>query len=310
MDMVRAALRLRSGSMIWAFHDISEPEWFERCIDEISSERDVIALEEVAQNPGRRKACAVTFDDGLKSVLDIAHPILSERSLPYTVFVCTDVIAGGPVPWFLRIGQLIDLLGSDRVCQHWRVAGRRLQGKTDAIAALKEIPLDAVLDGIRELEEQYTISPPHPSGLFLSMDEVRWLATAGATIGSHTHRHPILSTLSARDQRDEVEKSARLIEKITGRRPLEFAYPNGTPLDFDSTTIAVLRASGTRLAVTTIQRHLKPSDDLFALPRIGLGDGHSRFRRVCKSAAPALSASYFRERRVRSRLALSERSKR
>jgi peptidoglycan/xylan/chitin deacetylase (PgdA/CDA1 family) len=301
--VVRASLRLRSAPIIWVFHDVADALWFERCIDEIASAREVLPLAEVARMPRSRKACAITFDDGLRSVLDVARPVLSERELPYTVFVCTDVLTGGPVPWFLRAAHLVDRLGVDQVRERWKFGDHRFRGKQEVIVALKQVPLDSILEGLRELEQAYSISPPNPIPLFLSGEEVAALSADGVTIGSHTHRHPTLSLLSAEDQRFEVEESAKLIESFTGSRPTEFAYPNGTPLDFDATTIAVLRASGIKLAVTTTQRHLTPADDPLALPRLGLADGNSSVRRVLKNVAPSLSMTHLRERGLRSRVA-------
>ena len=100
------------------------------------------------------------------------------------------------------------------------------------------MPLDSILEGLEDLETQHAILPPDPRRLFLSADEVTMLsARTGATIGSHTHRHPILSLLSVHEQTFEVERSATLIETLTGSHPSEFSYPNGTSLDFDGATI-------------------------------------------------------------------------
>jgi peptidoglycan/xylan/chitin deacetylase (PgdA/CDA1 family) len=302
-DIARAGFGLRKAAVVWVFHDVRNVAWFERCIDEIASVKEVLPLVEVARQP-RRQACAITFDDGLRSVLDVATPVLRERGLPHTVFVCTDVLDGGPLPWFLRVAYLIERVGLDRVKDRWKLMDPTFRDKQDVIAGLKQIPFRSILEGLEELEDHYAVSPPAPCDLFLSAEDVRNLASSGTTIGSHTHRHPILSLLSAQDQEFEVEESARVIESLTGSRPTEFAYPNGTPLDFNATTIAILRASGMRLAVTTEQRHLSPHDDLLALPRIGLTDGDSFIRRLLKSVAPSLSRSVVRERRLRSRAVL------
>jgi peptidoglycan/xylan/chitin deacetylase (PgdA/CDA1 family) len=301
VTVFRTSLRLRSASVVWVFHDVPNTTWFKQCIDEIASTREVLPLSDLARNPNHPKACAITFDDGLRSVFDVARPVLREQQLPYTVFVCTDVLVSGPVPWFMRTAHLIDRLGLDKVQQRWNLDGRKARSKRNAITALKEIPFDLILEGLADLEEQHAISPPNPRALFMSDEEVRTLADDGARIGSHTHRHPILSLMSVQEQRLEVEESAKLIQSITGRRPTEFAYPNGTPLDFDEVTIAVVRGSGFAVAVTTTPRHLSPADDPLALPRIGLDQGDSPIRRGLKNVAPSLSMSYRRERRRASR---------
>jgi peptidoglycan/xylan/chitin deacetylase (PgdA/CDA1 family) len=297
VTVFRTSLRLRSAPVVWVFHDVPDAIWFEQCIDEISSTRDIIPLAELARNPTYRKACAVTFDDGLRSVFDIAHPVLTARQLPYTVFVCTEVLTGGPVPWFLRVAHLSHRIGLDRVQEGWNPIGHRVRTTGQLIIALKQIPLDVILERLGELEERHSVSPPVPAPLFLSAAEVKALSATGATIGSHTHRHPVLAVLDVHQQTFEVEESVKLIESVTGTRPTEFAYPNGTPLDFDATTIAVLRRFGFRFAVTTIPRHLGQGDDPLALPRIGLDQHDSSVRRVLKHVAPSLSMSTLRERR-------------
>jgi len=50
---------------------------------------------QAAVAPPHRKALAVTFDDGLRSVLDRAYPVLERLGLPGTVFVPTDLVGSG-----------------------------------------------------------------------------------------------------------------------------------------------------------------------------------------------------------------------
>jgi peptidoglycan/xylan/chitin deacetylase (PgdA/CDA1 family) len=288
-------MRLRSASMIWAFHDVADAAWFERCIEEISSVRRVVPLTELATKPSSRNSCAITFDDGRKSVFDVARPVLGDRMLPYTVFVCTEVLTGGPVPWFMRAANLINHLGTLRVSQHWDLTQRKWHGKRDLIIALKEIPLASILKGLSVLEEQNGVTSPDPRSLFVSVEDLKVLASSGAVIGAHTHRHPILSRLSAEEQRFEVEESTKVIHSFTGIWPTAFAYPNGTPLDFDATTMAIIRRSGFRLAVTTSPKYLNSRDDPLALPRIGLDQNDFPARRFVKTVAPWLSINRRKE---------------
>jgi peptidoglycan/xylan/chitin deacetylase (PgdA/CDA1 family) len=53
-----------------------------------------------AQALSAKKALAVTFDDGMRSVLDRAAPVLGALGLPATVFVPTDLVGSdGPMSW-------------------------------------------------------------------------------------------------------------------------------------------------------------------------------------------------------------------
>jgi peptidoglycan/xylan/chitin deacetylase (PgdA/CDA1 family) len=166
---------------------------------------------------------------------------------------------------------------------------------------LKEVPFASIEDGLRALESKHDIAPLDPAELFLTSSDVRSLASDGVTFGSHTHRHPILRQLSPEDQRFELETSAGIIEQVTGRAPLEFAYPNGSPLDFDDITVSALRKTGYSVSVTTTQRYVRPTDDPFRIPRIGVVDGESAFHMLAKGLVPSLSRSHERERRARER---------
>ena len=300
MNFMRTALQIRDAPIIWVFHDVTDPKWFERCIDEISSARTVLPLVELAKHREYENTCAITFDDGLRSVIEIADPVLAARELPYTAFVCTDVVTGGPVPWFCRVSHLGHRVGLDAVKTRWEVVGRRVETVDQAIVALKQVPLQSILEGLDDLEARYAISPPDPRRLFLFEDEVKTLAARGATIGSHTHRHPILSVLTVEEQAFEIDESVKLIQALTGSRPTEFAYPNGTSLDFDARTIALLRESEFRLAVTTTPGYLSRAAQVMALPRIGLSDRDSFVRRFVKTLTPSLSRNHARERALRS----------
>jgi peptidoglycan/xylan/chitin deacetylase (PgdA/CDA1 family) len=57
-------------------------------------------LSEIVRGEAPGKALAVTFDDGYRSVIDRALPVLSELGLPGTVFVPTNFMGGsGPMSW-------------------------------------------------------------------------------------------------------------------------------------------------------------------------------------------------------------------
>jgi peptidoglycan/xylan/chitin deacetylase (PgdA/CDA1 family) len=301
VDIFTLAARARRKPIIFVFHDVTDRAWFENCIREIASVRQVLPLEEVASRR-ERGSCALTFDDGRRSVSDVVHPVLSGHRLPYTVFICTDVLTGGPVPWFLRIGHLASAIGREPLCAEWRLSNEYVKTNSDLTVALKEIPLEQILSGLARLEEAHQIAPPAPESLFMSPGDVSRLAAEEVSFGSHTRRHPILSKLSAKDQRHEIETSRDEVEGLAGVRPSQFAYPNGSRLDFDEVTASILRASGFTHGYTTIQRHLSPRAEPFALPRIGLDGGDRLIRRAIKQSTPWLSRSYGSERRVRARV--------
>ncbi len=61
----------------------------------------------------------------------------------------------------------------------------------------------------------------------------------GDAIGDHTETHPMLATLSARDQREQLFEQIARVELLGGKRPVLFRPPYGS---FNATTMRLLRA--------------------------------------------------------------------
>jgi len=86
------------------------------------------------------------------------------------------------------------------------------------------------------------------SGLYLSWDDVRRLASEGLEFGGHTRTHPILTTMPLDEAREEITGSHERISAELGRPPVAFAYPNGSRMDFTREHEAAVRQSGYSLA--------------------------------------------------------------
>ena len=90
----------RTGGRILCYHSVGQPLWgvndvsparFRRQIELALREgyRFVLASE-IARTGGGPKDLAITFDDGLKSTLTTAAPILAEYGVPWSLFVVSD----------------------------------------------------------------------------------------------------------------------------------------------------------------------------------------------------------------------------
>ncbi|MBV0924215.1 polysaccharide deacetylase family protein [Halomicroarcula limicola] len=56
-------------------------------------------------------------------------------------------------------------------------------------------------------------------------EAIRALAESGFEIGSHTHRHRLLSTLSVDERREELDRSRRILRDLTGQSVSGFRAP-------------------------------------------------------------------------------------
>jgi peptidoglycan/xylan/chitin deacetylase (PgdA/CDA1 family) len=88
--------RARRSGRILCYHSIGQPEYgvndvaperFRRHLDlALAAGYRFVAPSQIARTGGGPKELAISFDDGLKSVLTNAAPILEERGIPFAVF--------------------------------------------------------------------------------------------------------------------------------------------------------------------------------------------------------------------------------
>src|SRR5512144_725529 len=71
---------------------------------------EVVPLAEIVADPRRdskswRRRAAITFDDGLRSNITVAYPILQRLRLPAIFFVCPGLLERGAWLWTHEMGQ-------------------------------------------------------------------------------------------------------------------------------------------------------------------------------------------------------------
>jgi hypothetical protein len=181
---------------------------------------------------------------------------------------------------------------------------RREESALHLSRSLKRIPIaqrDAALDEIEAVCGRPLPRPEEGQRYdFLTWQQIREMASAGVEFGSHTVRHPILSTLDAARLDAEIAESKRQIEASVGVACDAFAYPNGSADDYGEREKKALRAAGYRCALSLRGNVNGCRPDLFELDRINIG------RRLDEAGFQAEVAGLLgRARAVRRRLARS-----
>lgn len=155
------------SSYILMFHHITETPRIKhsRCILSFEHFQELVLCYKAVTVPlydvlrRKRSKVAITFDDGLADVYEVAYPFLKEHQIPFTVFVVTDFLGA---PGYITIEQL---------------------------EKLSRDPL--------------------------------------VTIGSHGLSHKELPEMDTPQKKRELGKSKEILEKITHRDILVFAYSHG-----------------------------------------------------------------------------------
>lgn len=275
---------LRSSDFLW------QMEFLRRYFHVISLDEALCLIREGVDWNGRPKA-VVTFDDGYAGNARCVMPIIDSLGIPVTIFVATGAVESGRIHWYDKVILALqpverDLtldLGLFGIGTHRLPSGLSGEDRWTAIQSL--------LSGLKSLSPHQRTSALEVifrttgdtgnglPGLLkpMSIEEVRGISRSRlVSIGAHSHCHNLLIQLNADEAFNSIKKSMSLLEQWTGKPIRLFAYPNG---DFNTQVIQSVMDAGFQCGLTTIDRPASAADNVFALPRIGVGryDTHEFF---------------------------------
>lgn len=250
----------------------------------------------------REPSAIISFDDGYLDNLE-AGRVLARHGLPAIFFVTTGFIGTDTITHWDRIAystrrtemrQLhIAALGDQGP---WTVevvpsdhAARALR---DIYHSIPTTQHDAFIDDVERAAGVAAKDAHRDAPLFMGWEHVRELRTLGHAIGAHTHSHPILSRLTADEQRAELQRSRDDIQRETGVAPDLLAYPNGKPWTFTPTTKSLARGCGFKAAFSFYGGHNPPDEiDAFDIKRGWVSPEESRNLFRARVMFPQLFAS-------------------
>jgi peptidoglycan/xylan/chitin deacetylase (PgdA/CDA1 family) len=215
---------------------------------------------------------ALTFDDGLRSQVEVAYPLLERYELPATFFVCPQLVEERAWLWTHEARLRLSFLEPEE--------RRRLARGVGAPSALEPF-----IDWMKRLrhpgrvavERQLRVATPyfaadwqdHEDCDLASWEELRRMSRSLVSFGSHTLTHPMLRSLRLEALQEEVRDSRRLIEERLGRAAEFFAYPDG---EHHAAAREFVRAYY-RGACFCAPRSIEPGLDRHLMPRLAAPRG-------------------------------------
>ena len=246
---------------IVTMHAVPDGARFERHLDVLGEMGTFVGLDDVVGGGALpRRPILVTFDDGDRTLVDVAAPALARRGIPAVAFVVTDLVGTDQPFWFAAVEA---------------AAGRA------EVNRLKTVPDDERRAAIAQLD------PPLRQAQ-LTADELRALDAQGIAIGSHSATHPCLDRCGDDVIRDEVTRSFDALADLFGRPPVAFAYPNG---NHDARARRAVADAGYRIAFAFDHRLTSmPPPDPFAVSRLRLAANapDDRVRTIVSGVHPFL----------------------
>lgn len=230
------------------------PESFDKHLRFLARHYRVVTMRQLMEAKATRfttgrSMCVITFDDGWRDNYRYAFPLLKQHRLTATIFISTDFIGSGRVPWFYALLQSLDGLSiqlgrgavtlaeiRDQELPEPIIAWSQLEEseRTGAvervIEALKLLHAAQVNEAAEKLSQLVRKSAGDGAGLepaMLSWGEVREMRQYGIEIGSHGVTHSILTRVSDDQLDEEVWRSKKIIEQELQETIVGFSYPNG-----------------------------------------------------------------------------------
>ena len=216
----------------------------------VLSERELLEIVESGRVPDGLSTM-ITFDDGYRDNYTLAIPILQRMGAPALFFIPTQLIETRRLGWWDVIAYLIKrttrpslALDGLRVDLRSRPRGEAVR---DVQRLMKTQPAHATGSLIDQLAEACGVPLPGASlqdRELMTWDQIQDLAAKGFGVGSHTHTHRALATLSGREQEEELRRSKAALEQRIGRSVRSLAYPVGGYQHFTLETQALAARCG------------------------------------------------------------------
>lgn len=252
----------RPTPLIDALGVTTPPAVFEAHLEYFARHYDVVDLGQVLSGRLPKRPLLITFDDGYRSVLDVAGPLLKRHDLPSVFFLSAAFLEPGSLPLDNLLCWLSHREGLAAL-EREITSGPATHGTLrELMAVVAAMPFErrAVLGD--ELAERFGVDRARlrdESGLFLGRHELPALAGFRMEIGNHTRSHLHCRALAGRPEAATAElvDHRRLLEEWSGTEVRSFSYPYGSRSDAAPEIESALARSGHR-ATFLVQARSNP----------------------------------------------------
>lgn len=229
---------------------------------------------------------AITFDDGWKDTAEAAFPLAQRHQLPFTVFLCPDLV-GQPVPFWpekvLRTWRKAVACPAEQQRLATIFARFSLSEKTEPVSRVVGEQLVARLKGLPAEERQKVVaevtngqrvaasrSPQDGIDATMNWEDVTRLSSQQIAIGSHTVNHELLTTLPNPQADREIRDAKQKIENRVHCECRLFAYPNGS---WSPQIRQLVEQAGYTHAFSNQPGVWTTSTDACLIPRVNIWEG-------------------------------------
>ena len=224
------------------------PALFEAHIARLLRDYEVVDLDCVLSGRLPRRALLITFDDGYRSVLDIALPTLRRLGVPSVFFVTGAFLDPGALPLDNLLCWLTPRVGLPSLERAITGVAPQCQTVCELIDSTAALPFTRRMRLSDELGERYRVDQSRirsDSQLFLEPHELSRCRGFRCEVASHTESHVFCRSITTEAQgAGEVVEYRDKLEKLTAQPVRAFSYPYGNRRDATPLVERMLAESG------------------------------------------------------------------
>jgi peptidoglycan/xylan/chitin deacetylase (PgdA/CDA1 family) len=220
-------------------------------------------LIEILNNKSKppKGAAWITFDDGWRQNIINVIPTIKEHNIPVTFFITSGAVMDSGYFWW-------------KIIDHYKNELRTIYKKNK-----RDLYHLSERDRQGFLKMFFKNKPMQHIRNAMTIDEVVEISKfEKITIGCHTVNHAILTDCTESEINFEIIESKKKLEKLIKRDIKSFAYPNGK---YDERGKKILKQNGINLAATSMNRLIRPQDDILLVPRFTSMDEGYFFENLC-----------------------------
>ncbi len=227
---------------------ISNLEWLKKSTNILNLDRLLSLCN--GKDVGKGPYGIVTFDDAYIDCYAEAYPILKKMNIPALVFVPSKLIDEGKMGWWDLIAYILKNTKLDAVNWKNETFSPKKQYDYTFRYFLNEMKSKPFQDNTNLVDDLASIcqvdipSPEEQAASMMNWDQIKEISKDVFDIGSHTHTHRVLTTLSAQEQYEELFLSKKMIEEKTGKQVKSLAYPVGGSKCYDAVTQQLAKDCG------------------------------------------------------------------
>ena len=238
-----------------------------------------IFFEKLKENKLKEKEVCFTFDDEIKSQIDIALPILEELKIKSFFFIYTSIFEGNPDK--LEVFRYFRMNYFESVNSFYKDFFKAVDDNLETFfinnenkikSLKKKFPHYTIEDiEFRLVRDIYLNKNSYEkimlfmmkeknfdyeqfySKLYFNKNDIKQIDKLGHLVGMHTHNHPnLLEKLDYEKQKFEYEKCISLISKFLSKSMNEIKYMSHPCGSYNEDTLKILKELGIELGFKQI----------------------------------------------------------